>query len=209
MTDHCTDNEADRALGKLWERAFMALVKRFKHCPVIPNQQNHEGAAVAYGPDGKLMTIADVQVLADPNEHHEIKHKNATRDGCYGLEEFRFKSLYQLTSYHVGEVLYTIHDWDLAGGRELKVNKLKHWRTVRIADLARCQYKVRVGSTWCNGHLEQRPIYYWPTDAWTALASWWNVGPTAKPAPDKVWTPETLAWLDDYVAAERKYWGTP
>jgi hypothetical protein len=182
---HCCDNSADRALGMQWERNFCVLAARHKKA-FTPLQIGRKEAANWHLLDGKQwrnVLLPDVTIWTCPGEHHEIKHKNPTSYGSYGLEQYRLKALLAFQAETQQPVLYTIHDWDLSGDRNGVDNHIDHWVTVDVSvlnnyisehDLATASFK-----TYVKGKIETRPGFYWPTSLWIPLAQWW-APPTAK-----------------------------
>jgi len=173
VTDHATDNEGDRQIGERWERAFCQLAADFDKV-FSPHQIPHpEGAAVAYGrgADGKWENylLPDVTIWSAPGEHHEIKHKCATRGGYYGLERYRLDALVRWANTTGQLVCYTIHDWEVAGADAagaLMPNDLSHWFYADIMTLARgCTWVQENGTSWVNGKRRDDVLIWY----WTAL----------------------------------------
>lgn len=171
---HCADNTGDRALGEYWERQFGVMVVKLRKDKLFtPHQWNKRGAAVAYGLR-KVMLLPDVTVWSFPGEHHEIKHKNPTPGGYFGLEEYRIEALCEFARNVAGDVLYTIHDWSLLGDRDDKRNRPADWATARVMELINSIDKQGVGPTYCNGTRTERNIYYWHKRRFTALMDFWG-----------------------------------
>lgn len=140
-----------------------------------PMQIGRNGSAVAYqGPHWKPLTLPDVTVWTAPGQHHEIKHKNPTTWGMFGLEEYRLNALLAFTSETEQDVMYTIHNHDLSGGRDAQVNKIEHWLTVNVLDLAGAWKKKTPGFSWVDGQKKTVAICYWPTNMWSSLTEYWN-----------------------------------
>lgn len=169
MNGHCADNKGDRATGEHWERQFCTMAARLGKV-FTPHQIGKPGvAASAYGMEGgewRQWLLPDVTVWSAPGEHHEIKHKNTTRDGCYGLEEYRLASLVRFANTTGQQVLYTIHDWQRAGcrsSREPCENRLQDWVFADIADLSRATAGVssRRSPSYVNGERREVAVRYW------------------------------------------------
>lgn len=172
----------DRSVGQLWEEEkFPELIGQYRPGWFTRNQRRRDGAAVAERIDaGELrrMLLPDVVIWSAPTEHHEIKHKNATSQGMYGLEVYRFRALVEFAAETRQPVLYTIHDWELAGASsatEPMPNVLAHWLTIPTQLLEWRLPKPRTSPSWVNGEKRMVPTFYWPTDLWEPLADWWEV----------------------------------
>lgn len=162
---HCGDVSGDRKLGDIWEANFCQLlspgVLLFRH------QKDRTGSAI-YGevqPDGRIIwrPSPDVTVLHGRGitTHHEVKHKNATRKGFFGLEEYRFESLMQLQGNSGHGVYYTIHDHDCSGGRTSQLNDIKHWVTQTIESLSKEFDERFTCPTLRNGKRETAMTMFW------------------------------------------------
>ena len=176
---HLVDNRRDRSLGAVWERRFCTLALEWGRALSPQQLSQKEGAARWYRRENGHISpylLPDVTIWSAPGEHHEIKHKDATRFGCYGLEAYRLEALAEFASETQQDVLYTIHDWRLAGAKrsdEEMPNLIDHWRTVLVTDLtAKCS-GARVMPTWLNGSPTEVLGYYWPTEMWRPLDEWW------------------------------------
>jgi len=174
--EHCTDNTADRAIGKTWERNFCKLAweRGFMFSPM---QIGRVGSAVAYQNHNrtwKPLTLPDVTVWTAPGQHHEIKHKNPTKHGSFGLEKYRLDALLAFAHETEQDVMYTIHNHDLAGGRDAQINEIGHWFTVNVLALDKTWAAKSRGYSWVNGQKKEVAICYWPTDMWAGLAEYWQ-----------------------------------
>lgn len=141
-------------------------------------QIDRKTSAQAYIKDGTAWnsyTLPDITVWTYPGEHHEIKHKNPTPKVTFGLEVYRFDALLWFAKETQQDVLYTIHDWSLAGSREATDLNIKHWRTVNILDLdQRWDYTNDYHPSWINGERKERvPQHFWPIDLWMPLFDYW------------------------------------
>jgi hypothetical protein len=146
-----------------------------------------KSAAAAYHYEDRyhLATLPDVTVWTRPGEHHEIKHKDPTRDGMFGLEQYRVDALRWFAEETGQSVYYTIHCYDfvpLSTRQERKFyrkNHESHWLTASILDLLSREYRVaRSGSaavSIVNGkRREGVKILYWPMDAFIPLSALWD-----------------------------------
>lgn len=185
---HLGDLRGDRAMGEDWENRFVELAVLHRSAWYTRNQKgNREAAHAEYLAGGvlKRCLLPDVVIWTMPGEHHEIKHKNPApmrgRDR-YGLEVYRFDALLTFAEQAPDPVMYTIHDWALAGGRDVTVNDIDHWRTANVLDLAAYNTKHKVtpdtwprsGSYRNNGISRDEPMYYWLTRLWTPLEDFWR-----------------------------------
>jgi hypothetical protein len=177
------DNARDRQLGKYWECRFCDLAAQHGKS-FTPQQIGRAGSATWFTPTGKgvnPLLLPDITVWTAPGEHHETKHKKATSSGCYGLECYRLDALVAFRLETGQPVLYTIHDWELAGARDgcaPMTNDIAHWRTVDVtvlADYVTAEYlETRPFPTWVNGQRQLRPGYFWPVSLWHPLQWWWE-----------------------------------
>lgn len=180
------DNGHDRQLGHQWERNFCTLAAH-RRKSFTPHQIGREQSAQWYAPQANGLNpvlLPDATIWSAPGEHHEIKHKSATNPGCvcrcYGLEKYRFDALVLFRHETNQPVLYTIHDWELAGAKRSSdpmPNQIEHWRTVdvlELADYVAAEHLEPVSfPTWVNGRAQSRPGYFWPTTLWVPLEWWW------------------------------------
>lgn len=174
----CTDNKADRKTGRYWEEQFCNLAFIYRGA-MSPNQIGRNKSAIFYdkNPNGsgyRTLTLPDVVIWAKPVEHHEIKHKNPTKDGCYGLEVYRFEALKRLAEISNQLVMYTIHNHDLTSSRHDKENNIDHWITVPVLWIDKKWDRIAPGWTWIDGEKEMADIIYWDTGLWSPLLKWWG-----------------------------------
>ena len=177
MSDRqCIDLNADRELGKKWERNYCILAAKHGKC-FTPHQIGRSQSAVAYKYDKKwkILTLPDVTIWTAPGEHHEIKHKNPDKSGCYGLEVYRFDILVEFAKETGQAIFYTIHDHDKAGGKLIEVNNINHWVTANIVELINRQQRTKKGYSWVNGKKELVDIHYWPSNLFQLLRNLWGV----------------------------------
>lgn len=161
-----------RKLGKKWELAFCSLASEFGKS-FTPMQIGRKDSIAAFL-GTKKYTLPDVTVWTAPGEHHEIKHKNPTSWMMYGLEVYRFKALLWFARETKQDVMYTIHDWDAAGGRDAP-NNIEHWFTANVLHLN--ENWVETNSDWgsiVNGKWHNNvPIHFWSVDSWCSLSDYW------------------------------------
>lgn len=174
------DNAKDRATGAYWEGEFAKLAAAHGLMFTPHQLATTEKSAVAYSRErGQLKPwlLPDVTIWSAPGEHHEIKHKNPTRHGCYGLEDYRLAALLRFARETRQSVLYTIHDWQAAGaanGGERIPNRLDDWVTADVTELAKRPYKEGRGtSSYIAGLLQPATIYYWKVSDFMPLGAWW------------------------------------
>jgi hypothetical protein len=180
---HCFDNSADRELGNFWEREFCKLAAATGYA-FTPMQIGLARSAQFYRRDGKKWkqyTLPDVVIWTFPGQHHEIKHKNPTPDGCFGnppmfgLEAYRYYALAEFAEIARQDVLYTIHNHDLSGGRNSKLNDIAHWMTARVTDLIDIDFVQLNGKTYVDGKKESGvKIFYWHIERWIPLHEYWQ-----------------------------------
>lgn len=179
------NNTSDRDLGKKWECHFCDLAVQYNKS-FSPQQIGRDEAARWYAPTANGLNprlLPDVTVWTAPGEHHELKHKNPA-SGCYGLERYRLDALVAFRHETDQPVLYTIHDWELAGAvnsRAPMLNRIEHWRTVDVLvlhDYVNAEHlDERHFPTYVNGQMQLRPGYFWPTELWQPLEWWWERAP--------------------------------
>lgn len=162
---HCCNVNADRKLGDLWEANFCRLLVPGTH--VMRHQKDRNGSAV-YGEvhlDGSVSWKPSPDITVwhgfGVESHHEIKHKNATKGGFFGLEEYRVASLLNFKRNAGQAVYYTIHDHDCSGGRTGEHNDIKHWVAQTIESLAKDYDKKYPCDTWRNGRKVKEMVFFW------------------------------------------------
>jgi hypothetical protein len=100
------------------------------------------------------------------------------RTGCFGLEKYRLDALLAFQAETQQNVLYTIHNWQLAGGRDVKLNQLSHWVTLSVLELDQYITEQQLPAvpmdTYVNAGTARRLGYYWPASLWLSLDLWWN-----------------------------------
>lgn len=181
LGNHCKDNAADRILGQDWERNFCVMAGDYGKS-FTPMQLKRDTSVVAHIKNGngwKNYTLPDVTIWTAPGEHHEIKHKNPfddwTNGPSYGLEVYRFNALLWFAKETGQNVMYTIHNHNKAGGRDVKENNIEHWETANVLYLNNKWHTCRAGSSWVNGQRKEVDIYYWAITLWTPLSVFWRL----------------------------------
>ena len=175
---HCGNVKNDRALGELWESNFCKLLP--EGCVFDLHQKDRTSSAVlrVVEPESidRGITSPDVTVYWGSSvvSHHEIKHKNATRDGCFGLEEYRVKSLLEFMKRSGQDVYYTIHDHDFSDGRDGKVNDIKHWLTSSLSELLKDVLRKSDSPSYRNGKKVDELTYYWNRSQFGFLENMFN-----------------------------------
>lgn len=171
MNRHCKRLSDDRTQGELWERKFCNMISRRYGFILTPHQQYCNGSAVYMSINDKQWEkkpLPDVTIWTCPPSHHEIKHKNPTTSGKYGLEVYRYESLRNFALENGFPVYYTIHNHDLSGGREITKNNIDHWETVDIRNLKGREILSSTNS-YVNGVAKIVEIYFWPKSLWFPL----------------------------------------
>ena len=160
----------DRELGAFWEKQFCKMmlddgfgVHRFAKEP----------SPVIYTPEGHIILV-DVWLLERAGAQFlcEIKHKSPTKDGTYGLEEYRLDSLIRLQAWMPNaNVSYVIHNHQEAGGKGVKENNITHWHAASISEL-KLHGKSRWSPSYVAGAMKTVPVRYWPTGRFTSLETY-------------------------------------
>ncbi|MDR1741930.1 MAG: hypothetical protein LBR38_08860 [Synergistaceae bacterium] len=168
-------HQAARALGAYWEEAFARLAIEAGFSLTL-HQSGRRGAARLLVPaEGgyRGMPLPDVTIWTSPVSHHEIKHKNPTDGGNYGLEVYRFNALTRLYKETGERVMYTIHDWTRLG-RDNRQCEIEDWVTASVRYLATCIKKTKDGYSYVDGQWEIVPIHLWPKDVFRPLTGFWR-----------------------------------
>ena len=184
VTEHCSNLVSDRDTGAKWERNFGMLVGHYQKGSITPHQIGRPKlAAAAYTKDGndwRSLLLPDITIWRAPGEHHEIKHKDPTKSDipCYGLEGYRFKALCEFALETRQTVLYTIHDWRLAGALDSRApmrNNIEDWIAADVLMLKDNITMTRDGPSYVNGAKKIVPCHYWATSLWIPLARHWGI----------------------------------
>ena len=174
----CLDLQRDRSLGQYWERQF-ALMAFDRGKIFTPHQWDRNKSAVAYGKIFKVFTLPDITIWSSPGQHHEIKHKNPSKKNMYGLERYRIEALVGFGDRCIGDVFYTIHDWQRAGARdatEQVKNRIVDWVSADVRDLfEKPDFKNSKDKSWVNGRIIQPiEIWYWDVEKFSQLLTLWT-----------------------------------
>lgn len=178
---HCTDLAGDRKIGELLERKFCAMAGSFGKA-FTPHQIGRTMSAQAAqksGREWRLWTLPDVTVWTFPGEHHEIKHKYATRAGLFGLEKYRFDALLWFADKTQQSVLYTIHDYEqqpdatMTARKRNVTNVRGHWLTCDVLKLKDCIRFTSKGDSYVNGVAKPVDIHYWHRSSFMPLIEYW------------------------------------
>lgn len=176
----CVDLQEDRSIGEYWERQFCAMAARFGHS-MTPHQIGRGQSATAgcwRDNQWKMATLPDVTIWTRPGEHHEIKHKEPTRHGSVGLEDYRLRALDWFQRETGQSVYYTLHLHNLADGRNGKTNDIRHWYTINVKQMVAL---INSGGacrssrmkTWCNGEVKHLLGWYWNISEFQPLERLW------------------------------------
>lgn len=172
---HCLQINDDRKLGEYWERQFcvMAAKHGFMFTPMQIGR--NKSATAFYGVSGWIrLILPDVTVWTAPGQHHEIKHKSPTRYNQFGLEEYRLNSLLEFSKVTKQDVMYTIHNHALSGGRDISNNDIEHWLTCNVLNLTAHDYQS-MGNSYINGVKKECLIFYWDISRFITLSKYWRV----------------------------------
>jgi len=161
-------NGKDRALGEFWEDRFIEHAHRYgwEAWPF-----NRVKGPTFQDESGNTYVSPDVWILRRKQKQYicEIKHKNLARNGCYGFEVYRERSMLAIEggySNQFGRVqaLYVVHNHDLAGGKWAKRDNLLHWHAQHLQVLAEAGYEGQPQHTYYNGDVSNcpMPIKYYP-----------------------------------------------
>ncbi len=181
MSAQCADLQGDRRVGELWERKFCAMAGSFGKA-FTPHQIGRTMSAQAAQKDGgqwHMWTLPDVTVWTFPGEHHEIKHKYATRSGYFGLEKYRLDALLWFARQTQQTVLYTIHDYEqqpdlnMAARKRNPANCRDHWITCDVRTLAQNIRYSSSGKSYVNGVPKTVEIHYWHRTIFKPLIVHW------------------------------------
>lgn len=178
----CTDLNADRKVGEFWERKFCLLAAKHGRS-FTPHQIGRGKSAQAFSySESKFhpMTLPDITIWTAPGEHHEVKHKDTTSSGHFGLELYRLDALVWFWRETGQSVYYTIHDYGKQQGvnradrKHNELNDPRHWVSCEVQELKKTVAYTYIGKSWVNGEPREVPICYWREDTFTPLLSIWN-----------------------------------
>ena len=178
MSRQCRDLETDRKNGANAERRFIAWCTERGYATHALQIGRSKSAAI--GLEGKRLIAPDV-VIWHPTRGcmlHEIKRKYPTYHGLFGLEEYRFQSLYALSG--IMDVWYTIYlhaDTEKAQRNIDRANKKYDmhlsagvWLTANITNLVPPD-KRKTGTSWRNSQRSEEMIYYWTPKQFTVITT--------------------------------------
>ena len=175
MANHCQNLTSDRDIGAYWEREFAKMAARYgKVFSLLQVGRSTSAVFYAHNEKWNTYTLPDVTIWSSPGEHHEIKHKNPTSRGAFGLEVYRFNALLYFAQVTQSRVMYTIHNHDLSGGRDARINNIDHWITVDVTSLNGAAANRVPMASWVNGQKKEVPTYFWPSSLWTPLKRFWE-----------------------------------
>jgi hypothetical protein len=178
----CVDLAADRALGQFWEHQFCKISAQFGRSFTAHQIGRSRSAQAFFHHNGKYhpMTLPDITVWTAPGEHHEVKHKDPSKDGYFGLEKYRLEALVWFLRETKQRVYYTIHDYKEQRGitriekKLSKENNPLHWVTCDIEELAQTVDKTDLGPSWVGGEERIVPRCYWRVSRFTPLFWIWE-----------------------------------
>lgn len=173
---HCEDIQSARNLGGKWEQNLCELAARYSRSFTCHQYKKSEAANCWKRIDGQYhpYLLPDVTLWTAPGEHHEVKHKDPMYGGYYGIEQYRWEPLLWFARETKQSVHYTIHDWEMAGGRDVEANRIEDWVTANVLDLD--QFK-KPGSwpSWRNGRTsDNEPGWKFHKGLFVPLETFWN-----------------------------------
>ena len=185
MIAHCQNLTADRALGKEWERNFCRLAADYGFM-FSPLQIGHNGSAVAYTrTDQKWnkFTLPDDRP-SHPGQHHEIKHKNPTRDGWDSKSTGSTHGGLLLRQH--GSTCSTQSTTTTHPAGEMAPNWIEHWLTVRVEDSGHAR-KQQLASYVNNKRRTHRVLLDKPGSCGLPRRACWNeTAQAAALSPDEL-----------------------
>lgn len=165
----CRDLQSDRRKGQFWQDQFVDMA-RSHGCVAEDKQKGKELSAVAVSCDGALI-LPDIQVSKlGFTVAVEVKHKDPTKHGQYGYEEYRLLDLVRYANATGMQAILAIHDHKLAGGRDVTHNRLRDWRWMDVTEMERQHDYAAPGVTYFGGEPVVRQIRYWDTSRFAPLA---------------------------------------
>lgn len=165
----CRDLQSDRQKGQFWQDQFVDMA-RSHGCVAEDKQKGKESSAVAVSCDGGLI-LPDAQVSKlGVTVAVEVKHKDPTKHGQYGYEEYRLLDLVRYANATGMQVILAIHDHKLAGGRDVTHNRLRDWRWMDVTEMEKEHDSCGIGPTYFGGQSVNRKIRYWDVLRFAPLA---------------------------------------
>lgn len=136
--------------------------------------RNKSVSAYYGGTKWNRLTLPDITIWSYPGQHHEIKHKSPTRYNQFGLEEYRLKSLVKFARATCQDVMYTIHNHAMSGGRDTVENQIQHWLTANVLELIMHIDGKYPGFSWVDGKRKEVLIFYWNISRFYPLLEYWK-----------------------------------
>lgn len=165
----CRDLKSDRRKGQFWQDQFVDMARSYG-CVAEDKQKGKASSAVAVSSDGGLI-LPDAQVSKlGVTVAVEVKHKDPTRHGQYGYEEYRLLDLVRYANATGMQVILAIHDHKLAGGRDVTHNRLRDWRWMDVTEMEKQHDYAAPGFTYFQGKPVVRRIRYWDALRFAPLA---------------------------------------
>ena len=176
------NNAAERAIGAVWESHFCRMGTVYGKVLTAHQLRSPNASACAFGAPliagrPRRWLLPDITIWSAPGEDHEVKHKNQSFDGCYGLEVYRLDALVEWAVLTGRKVYYTIHDWEIAGAScssDEIGNSIDHWFTADVLDLRDRSTKNGRDWTWRNGKRALEDMRYWTPRHFGPLAELWT-----------------------------------
>jgi len=167
----CVNLSRDRNTGQFWQDQFCRMAEGYG-CICEDKQRSRDVAAVATF-NGRRLILPDLQICKDMKTVlPEIKHKNPTAHGQYGWEQYRLDDCVEYARQSGLQVIMAVHDWSLAGGKEVSSNAIEHWRWADVLEMADSfDYRNPLGVTWKGGQKTTAPICYWKTSRFSLLTA--------------------------------------
>jgi hypothetical protein len=176
--DHCKNNQRDRKVGQHWERRFCLRAARAGK-KFTPHQLGRSVAAAAHYLDNgwRSLLLPDVSIWTSPGEDHEIKHKRPTDHGYFGLEDYRYRALWEFFLESGRDVFYTIHKYAPEYGVLSEIDRDEDWLTTSIVNLHLAILDGKAQHAWFNswvgGEKKRVPGWFWPEELWRPLIEQW------------------------------------
>lgn len=178
----CVDLESDRALGEKWERNFCKIAAQFGRSFTAHQIGRRRSAQAFFHQNGRYhpMTLPDITLWTAPGEHHEVKHKDQTKGGYFGLEKYRLEALTWFRQETKQRVFYTIHDYGDQRGLDRNERKLcqendaLHWVSCDVDELGKTVDRTEIGQSWVGGVARQVPICYWRSSRFVSTFWIWD-----------------------------------
>lgn len=198
MSDvQCIDLSADRRLGEVWERNFCIIAANYGQTFTAHQIGRSDSARAWRKTGGKFdgIILPDITLWSSDGGHHEIKHKDPSRSGHFGLEEYRFRSLQKFKEITGDDVYYTIHDYSMQpdetrhGRKYNPSNHIDHWLTCEVETLEDHIDRFDLfGTSYVGGKKRDCiPILYWKKETFLPLYTCWK-----QAIMEHVYTPDEM-----------------